>query len=477
MRSLERLAPGGPPLPAPLPWATVPGHIEDDAMARFEPHDDALDFWESREGMRLTVPAGTVVGPRLSFGEIVLLPDGSESGLERTGRGGIRLAPGGANLQRAFLGPRLLDARMPDLSVGDRVTAATTGIVDYSFSNYKVLPIGALPVAMSATPCDAGTALRSDQRHLTIGNFNVENLSAAGDAKRFDELAADVVQALGSPAILALQEIQDDTGPTDDGVVSASRTLGLVAGAIAAAGGPRYEAVSIDPDNNRDGGQPGGNIRVVFLYDPARVGFERRGAAGAHDAAEIDGRGRLRANPSRIAPDASAFVLENTEGVRRSLAAEFTFAGRPVLLVNNHWSSRYAEDRPFGARQPPNQPTTAFRLAQAKEIRGFLDRVLAADPTARVAVFGDLNDFEWTTPLQEVSRPPLENLILRIPSAKRYSYNFEGASQVLDHVIVSPELGKGAAVEELHLNSDCADPLRTSDHDPLLVRFEITAPR
>ena len=36
--------------------------------------------------------------------------------------------------------------------------------------------------------------------------------------------------------------------------------------AIETAGGPTYDYRQIDPQNNQDGGQPGGNIRVVFLY-------------------------------------------------------------------------------------------------------------------------------------------------------------------------------------------------------------------
>ena len=53
----------------------------------------------------------------------------------------------------------------------------------------------------------------------------------------------------------------------------------------------------------------------------------------------------------------------------------------------------------------------------------------------------------------------------------RYTFNFEGASQVLDHVIVSPSLAEGAAIEIVHLNSDCSDAKRTSDHDPIVTRL------
>ena len=78
-------------------------------------------------------------------------------------------------------------------------------------------------------------------------------------------------------------------------------------------------------------------------------------------------------SPGRIAPTSPAFDLSGTEGVRRSLAAQFRFRGRDLVVVVNHWSSKYADDRAFGARQPPRAPTGEFRLAQAREIRRFAE--------------------------------------------------------------------------------------------------------
>ena len=40
----------------------------------------------------------------------------------------------------------------------------------------------------------------------------------------------------------------------------------MLTAAILKAGGPAYSLVQIDPVNNADGGQPGGNIRVAFLF-------------------------------------------------------------------------------------------------------------------------------------------------------------------------------------------------------------------
>ena len=73
--------------------------------------------------------------------------------------------------------------------------------------------------------------------------------------------------------------MQDNSGATDDGTVAADQTLTKLTAAISAAGGPSYQWREIDPVNDQDGGQPGGNIRVVFLFNPARVSFVDAGAA------------------------------------------------------------------------------------------------------------------------------------------------------------------------------------------------------
>ncbi len=71
--------------------------------------------------------------------------------------------------------------------------------------------------------------------------------------------------------MVTLEEIQDNSGSTNDGTVAADATLNKLTAAISAAGGPAYSWSQIDPVDGREGGQPGGNIRVAFLYDADRV--------------------------------------------------------------------------------------------------------------------------------------------------------------------------------------------------------------
>lgn len=78
-------------------------------------------------------------------------------------------------------------------------------------------------------------------------------------------VAAHISNLLRTPDIMFLQEIQDNSGPTDDGTVSANVTLSTLVKAIADVSNVTYAFATIDPVDGRDGGQPGGNIRTAFL--------------------------------------------------------------------------------------------------------------------------------------------------------------------------------------------------------------------
>jgi len=453
---------------------SIPDRVDGDEMRRFRPDADAIDLWESLEGMRLVVPdGGAVIGPTSKYGDLFLLPAGAPE-RPMTGTGSPLLQPAGAPVDRISLSLRRLPER-PQLAVGTRLVGAISGIVDYTFTNYRLVVDGAPEVAGSPAGCAPTDPLGARSGTVRLATYNVENLSIARDAERIERIGGQIAGALGGPEIVALVEIQDDSGPKDgDAVVGSAATLAALSGAVAAAGGPTYAWVSIDPELDREGGQPGGNIRVALLYDPARVALPRRGVAGPADGALVriaGGRPALDPNPGRVDPTSAAFTLAEGEGVRRSLAVELTVDARPLFVVVNHWSSKYDDDRPWGAIQPPRGPTAAKRFAQASVVRAFAERILAVDPDAAIAVLGDLNEPEWSPGVELVSAPPFANLLLEVPERERYTFNFEGSSQAIDHLVVSPSLVPGAESEVVHLNADCPDEVRTSDHDALLARL------
>ena len=68
-----------------------------------------------------------------------------------------------------------------------------------------------------------------------------------------------------------------------------------------------------------------------------------------------------------------------------------------------------------------------------------------------------------------------------VEPARPYSYIYQGESETLDHVLVTPSLYSHLVeVEVLHINADYPpaipgdpSPRRVSDHDPLVVVFSL----
>jgi predicted extracellular nuclease len=307
---------------------------------------------------------------------------------------------------------------------------------------------------------------------ILVATQNMERLdrSAAEPpfATRLAKLSRQIREVLGAPDILAVQEVQDDTGPENDGTVSARRTLTRLAEAIEKAGGVRYEWRSLDPVDNADGGQPGANIRTVLLFNPTRVEFVDRDGCGPDGAAAVAPGPALSCSPGLVDPTNPAFAAG-----RKPLVGELRFMGRRLVVVNVHLVSKGGDDPIFGRRQPPQTGSTARRTEQAEAVTGFVGQVMAADPAAGVIVLGDFNDFESSEPLRVFETVGLEDLVLRVPAEQRYTFVYVGNSQVLDHVLVGGAPAADAEIDIVHVNADFPDSARASDHDPIVVRLAL----
>ncbi len=444
--------------------------IDNDQFLTFDPSEDGIDFYESLEGMRVEIVNPFTVAPTNRFGEIWTRISGA-TGVNA--EGGVTVSDGDFNPERIQIDDTLFPGTSPQFGVGTQLNTVT-GVVSYAFGNFEVLPSEA-PTTRTPGPLQPETTtLSSSSRHVTVASFNVENLDALDDQARFDQLGAIIAGNLGAPDILGLQEIQDNTGPTDDGVVAADETYRRLMDAIAAAGGPSYDFADIAPNNNADGGQPGGNIRVGYLYRPDRVSLS--GVAGDADASTFvvdDGTGGadLTLNPGRISPMNAAF-----DNSRKPLAAKFDVLGETVFVVNTHSTSRGGSDPLFGEVQPPVIASDDKRLQQSEAIRDFVRQLLAVEPGARVVILGDFNALQFEAPLLTLEDAgALENLTDRLQPADRYSFIFEGNAQALDHILVSEGIGVKPTYDIVRVNASFAD--QAADHDPAVARLFLSPPR
>ena len=458
--------------PDTVPTAFTPepgGNIEPLVL---EPNKYALDFYESRESMLVEVDDAHVVGPSTSFNELWIT---SKPQQNPTVRGGTLYS--GYDQQNS--GRMLVESLIPfaqhpfpQVNTGDRLAGVTAGPVAFSsFGGYEILATQLGDRVDGGIQPEVTRAQRPSE--LAVATYNVENLAPSDPQAKFDRLAAAVVTHLASPDILSIEEIQDNSGAVDDGTVASDVTAKKFTDAIVAAGGPHYEVRSIDPENDKDGGQPGGNIRVSFLFNPARVSFvDIPGGDATTPVTVTQGRfplqPKLSASPGRIAPTDEAW-----ESSRKPLVGEFMFHNHPVFVIGNHFDSKGGDQPLEGRNQPPTRSSEIQRVKQATLVHDFVTQIEKIDPLANIVVLGDMNDYPFSPALGTLTGGHvLTDLIKTLPQAEQYSYVFQGNSQVLDHILTSPFVLM-PSYDVVHINAEFAD--QASDHDPQVVRFVPTS--
>ncbi|WP_051125032.1 endonuclease/exonuclease/phosphatase family protein [Amycolatopsis benzoatilytica] len=463
----------GNPLPAPtvLTADQVPDVLAPNAGGNIEPlplepSKYALDFWESHESEIVQISDARVVGPSNKYGELYVTTKPNQNPTPRGGTvylGYDKVNTGVLKVQSII--PSAEQAA-PKVNTGDVLTGVTSGPVEYSsYGGYTLLAtkLG----AAKDNKLQRETTRKQRPGELSVATYNVENLAPSDSDTKYAQLAHGIVDNLATPDVVTLEEIQDNDGATNDGVVDADATLKKFTDAIVAAGGPRYQWRQIDPVNDKDGGQPGGNIRVGFLFNPARVSFvDRPGGSPTASVGVLSdhGKAHLTQSPGRVDPGNDAW-----QDSRKPLAGEFVFRGRTVFVIANHFNSKGGDQPTHGRYQPPTRSSEVQRQKQATVLQGFVSQLLTADPRANVVVAGDLNDYQFSPALAKLTAGgQLKDLISTLPPAERYSYVFEGQSQVLDHILASAA-PRGVDYDVVHINAEFAD--QASDHDPQVVRF------
>ncbi|MEU0952612.1 endonuclease/exonuclease/phosphatase family protein [Streptomyces niveus] len=431
-----------------------------------KPAGYALDWFESREGMLIEIGDSRVVGASNAYGETWVTTKPKQNPTPRGGT--VYPSYDQLNSGRLLLGS--LTGKTVTANVGDTLTGTTSGPVDYgNFGGYSLQATTLGTVESGGLKPEVAKKGKSEE--LSVATYNVENLDPTDPQAKFDRLAEGVVKNLATPDIVSLEEIQDNNGAKDDGTVAADTTLAQFVAAIRAAGGPAYDWRSVDPADKTDGGEPGGNIRNVFLFNPARVSFVDRPGGDATTATEVVSTGKhgkditLSVSPGRINPVSDAW-----KSSRKPLVGEFTFRGEQVFVIGNHFNSKGGDQPTHGVFQPPTLGSETQRLTQATEVHDFVAGLLAKDKKAKVVVLGDLNDYQFSKPVAALTRGGILTALMdKLPKNERYSYVYDGNSQTLDHILVSPGIKK-PGYDVVHINAEFAD--QASDHDPQVVRIK-----
>ncbi len=399
--------------------------------------EEALGYYETLEGMlvQVTAPA-RVVGPTSKYGEYVLVLE--EYGIDRLWQGdadhnglAIMVDDGSTAVHSDRSTLEYV------VNVGDRVSGLV-GPLAYTYGRYKIEPITLPQVESQAWELPSLQPTGPDE--FSIMTWNVENLFDVRDPHpsnppkpSVSEYKVDIAKvahtiiAAGAPTIVGLQEVEN---------------IGILEDVA------EHESLA------------------AYQYQPYLIeGTDGRG---------IDNGYLVRGDVAEVV-NVEQFMAPEGLTSRPPLLIEVrvkTAAGEGTIFVaNNHFTSMSA-----GV-----EATEPRRTAQAAWNIEVMEGVLAENPGAYYAVIGDLNSFFDSLPIHTLRNAGLAHVFDVLPESERYNYIYQGASQTLDHILVTPSLfDLLLRVEILHVNADFApplrgdeSPLRKSDHDPIVATFSL----
>ena len=390
------------------------------------------------------------------------------------------------------------------LSVGNRfrggdTIAGLTGVMHWSFAGssgtdaWRVRPISGVDYSFRSTnpapasPEDVGGS-------LTAASFNVLNLFSTidttsnrsgpcGPGGNLDcrgadseiELArqqAKIASAIFEidAEIVGLIELENDG---DDASVAA---LVDELNALASPGSYDYVPTGFIGDDA---------IKVGLIYQPAQV-------TPVGDYAILDGSVDARFLDSKNRPMLAQTFVQNATAAQ-------------VTVAVNHLKSKGSPCDDVGdpGLNDGQANCSGTRTLAAEAIADFL----AGDPTdagdADVLLLGDLNSYAMEDPITALKDAGYTDLLDALAGPDAYTYLFDGQLGYLDYAMANPTLlSQVTGVAAWHINADeipvfdyndgirdageasferesavlpvfAPDPLRSSDHDPVIVGLEL----
>lgn len=413
--AIEVLA-SGQPLPTPTPLNPP------------ESSEAANAYYESLEGMLVSVNNGVVTGPTSKYGETVLvLPEYAQTHLLRWHDNGFAImVDDGSSASYATL-----DELPYAANVGDKIQNLS-GPLAYTYGRYKIEPLATPQVAVAEHPLPQ--IAPAGEGRFSIMTWNAENmfdtrvphpsdppLPTRSEYERDLQKAAETIAAAGAPTIVALQEIEN-IGVLED--IAAQDALAAY----------DYQAVLIEGHDSR-------GIDVGYLV--------RGDQAEILDVQQRDAPEGLTSRPP--------------------LVLHVRIGERTVYVINNHFTSMAGG---VEATEPRRNAQAAWNVQLVQEIQN-------QEPDAWVVVLGDLNSFYDSLPLDTLRAAGLKHVFETLPEEERYTYIYQGEAQTLDHILVSEAMWPNLVrVEVLHVNADYTlpapddtSPRRKSDHDPVVAVF------
>jgi|GEM_PF-2720797 len=432
---------------------------------------------------------------------------------------------------------------LPNAAIVPGSVLSASGVIGIDFADYEFWPsaynvTAAAPALPRAVPVSA-----ADQ--LAIGTLNLLNLfdlcddptrpnsgetfNVADTNRKLEKLSRYIRESLRAPAVLAVQEAEQPSAPSivcNNVGGTPTSALALLATRISADGGPTYVPIYGPLTNDPR------FIAVGFLYRSdaglGAINTTQLGAAESWNFRYLDGNSPPQSQTrNSLLHDRPPLQLEFTTPLVGGASQRFA-------LLANHFRSLGGIDDLRDSRSGGSalaDPTfrqdahrvRQKRLRQAVSVACMVQQFQSNPANANVPLIalGDHNAFEFSDGYTDVNgiiagrldpslaqylpgyfppaelpcapqtngqyvSPGLEDALLGLPPAERYSFNFALNAQALDHALLSQSaIARFERVAFARGNADApsndelnpASPLRASDHDGMVLNFNLSTTR
>ena len=417
------------------------------------------------------------------------------------------------NPERILVDTTIAGGTSLEISTG-AVLPNPTGVLDFTFSSDSFFDPSRLILDKSydRTQVTAGMTpqpvLSASATQFTVASFNIERfyntsntdnlyyvpagvnnstsgrtatsqaatLTTSAYTRRLQKVSLAIRNVLKLPDIVTLEEVENQTVATD------------IANQVNTDAGVPNLYTAYGTDNSTSYTQDGTGISVGFLIKSSAVDNLGITQFGQNEIFTPS----TSTNPITL-NDRPWLVLK--AGIKRTNAKDY-----PVSIIANHMKAL------SGVDSTTSTSTRQKKELQAEDIAKYIQTLQASGQ--HVISGGDFNAFEFSDgytdtlatytntnilPATQVVQPgvaglvtpPLVDLALQLPATQRWSYVEDGSAQILDHMVVTPELvTAGAQLVYAHFNADfpvtayndATTPARTSDHDVPVGYFTIPAP-
>lgn len=454
----------------------IPANIYDEDFNKIDRKLSAIDYFESLEGMLVSIKDPYITSSKEKYGDIFIIPKKSRDNSVLSANGGILYSEYGKERKDVIsLTTKETnlwkDGKFINVSPnpGDRFLEDIVGVLTYdNFTSYKILPTKNLPKIE-----DSGAKIHTNKFNynpnmLNVVTYNIENYSYEEDLQKTYLFVKQVKEVLKTPDIINLVEMGDDDGLKNTNVVSSKKNGKHLIDAIKKETGIDYAYVDVDPDGDKDGGAPGIHIRNAILYRTDKLSLKNENPSDSKTDNVFE-NGKLKYNPGRIGVNSSEF--KNT---RKPLVVKFDYKGKNVYVISLHLSSKRGDDPIFGINQKPIRSSEIKRNSQAKLINEFVKEIKENDKNSTILVMGDINDFNFSETTKLINGNELIDLVSELELSHRYTYVYEGMSQVLDNIMIDKRYKNKVNVEIIRVNSEFTKEQNSiSDHDPIFIQFVV----